>query len=196
MTDRRSRRPTRLASAPVTDDLALTERVARGDRRAFDELMSRHEARVFAVCLRILRHREAALDATQDTFLTVFRKVDQFRGDSAFGTWIYRIAVNTCYDHLRRESRRPVDPLPEGHDPADPAAEDAMASVELRPDLLAALSGIAVEFRAAIVLADVEGLPLGEVAAILEVAEGTIKSRLHRGRKQLALLLGNRNGSG
>lgn len=153
--------------------------------------MRRHEDRVFAVCLRILRQREAALDAVQDTFLTVFRKADQFRGDSRFSTWLYRVAVNTCYDHLRRAKRRPADPLPETHDPPDRGSDDALGAVELRPGLTAALASLNEEYRATIVLADVEGLPLGEVAEILQVAEGTVKSRLHRGRRQLAEILGN-----
>lgn len=173
------------------DDGELLERVAKRDRRAFDELMMRHEDRVFAVCLRIMRHREAALDAVQDTFLTVFRKADQFRGDSAFSTWVYRIAVNTCYDHLRKAKRRQTEPLPEHHDPPDQAAADELDAIDLRPDLAGALAQISDEFRAAIVLVDVEGLPVAEAAAILDVAEGTVKSRLHRGRRQLAGILGN-----
>lgn len=179
---------------PVTTftDLDLLERARGGDRRAFDDLMRRHEDRVFAVCLRILRHRDAALDAVQDTFLTVFRKSDQFRGDSTFSTWIYRVAVNTCYDHLRRASRRRTDALPEAHDPPDPRAGDQIDSVELRPDLARALAALSEEFRAAVVLSDVEGLAVAEVAEILGVAEGTVKSRVHRGRKQLAAFLGNR----
>lgn len=176
----------------VTDDRGLLERAGAGDRRAFDELMRRHEDRVFGVCLRILRQRDAALDATQDTFLTVFRKSDQFRGDSEFSTWVYRIAVNTCYDHLRRAKRRPTDVLPEGHDPPDLSADDAIAAAELRPDLNAALQAIPEDFRAAIVLVDVEGLAVTEAAIALQVPEGTVKSRLHRGRRQLAAILGNR----
>jgi len=172
-------------------DRDLLTMVTSGDRRAFDELMRRHEDRVFGICLRIMRSREAALDAVQDTFLTVFRKADQFRGDSAFSTWVYRIAVNTCYDQIRKSKRRPSDPLPESHDPVDPSAEEAIAAVELRPDLVAALAQIPADFRAAIVLVDVEGLSLTEASSILEVAEGTIKSRLHRGRHRLAEILGN-----
>ena len=183
---------------PVTDadDLDLVARARAGDRPAFDELMRRHQDKVFAVCLRVMRNREAALDATQDTFLTVFRKVDQFRGESAFSTWLYRVAMNTCYDNLRRAKRRAAEPLPESHDPPDKSVQDDLGAVELRPDLNAALAALAPEFRSAIVLVDVEGLALAEVAQILEVAEGTIKSRLHRGRKQLAGILGNREAWG
>ncbi|HLT96880.1 MAG TPA: RNA polymerase sigma factor SigM [Acidimicrobiia bacterium] len=173
-------------------DADLLARSRQGDRAAFDELMRRHEDRVFAVCLRIMRRREEALDATQDTFLTVFRKADQFRGDSKFSTWLYRVAVNTCYDNLRRAQRRPADPLAEAHDPADESAGDTLASVELRPGLTEALHHLADEFRSAIVLVDVEGLSVQETADVLQVPEGTVKSRLYRGRRQLAEILGNR----
>lgn len=178
------------------DDLDLVARARTGDRSAFDELMRRHQDRVFAVCMRVMRNRDSALDATQDTFLTVFRKVDQFRGESAFSTWLYRVAMNTCYDSLRRAKRKAADPLPETHDPPDTSVDDDLGAVELRPDLTTALAALAPEFRSAIVLVDVEGLPLAEVAEILEVAEGTIKSRLHRGRRQLAGILGNREAWG
>ncbi|MGZ8756027.1 MAG: RNA polymerase sigma factor, partial [Acidimicrobiia bacterium] len=87
------------------EDAGLVTSFLEGDRRAFDELMRAHEDRVFAVCLRVLTDRDAALDAVQETFITVYRKAAQFSGASAFSTWLYRIAVNTCYDHLRRNRR-------------------------------------------------------------------------------------------
>ncbi|MFO7292106.1 MAG: RNA polymerase sigma factor SigM [Actinomycetes bacterium] len=177
-------------------DPDLLARAARGDRAAFDELMRRHEDRVFAICLRIVRDREVALDTVQDTFLTVFRKAGQFRGESQFSTWLYRVAVNTCYDHLRRRKRRPTEPLPEGFEPPDRHVDSALSSVELRPDLTTALASLSEEFRTTLVLADVEGFPIGEVARILDVAEGTVKSRLHRARKELARILGNREAWG
>ena len=99
------------------DDAALIARCLDGDRRAFDELLAAHQERVFAICLRTLRDREAALDATQDTFVTVFRKLDRFDGRSAFSTWLYRVAVNTCYDRIRAERRRATVPLPEHLEP-------------------------------------------------------------------------------
>ncbi len=172
-------------------DAALVERYLRGDVAAFEELMRAHEDRVFAVCLRMLRDREAALDATQETFITVFRKADRFAGKSAFSTWLYRVAVNTCYDQARRSRRHAAEALPEGNDPADPTAEDQYISVELRPDLESALAALPDEFRAAVVLADVEGLALQVVAEALGVPVGTVKSRVFRGRRLLAAALGN-----
>ena len=158
---------------------------------AFDELMGAHEDRVFAICLRTLGDREMALDAVQETFITVFRKVSQFEGKSAFSTWIYRVAVNTCYDVARRAKRRRAEPLPDHTDPTDPAAGDAFTAAELRPDIARAVADLPEEFRAAVILSDLEGLPLQEVADIIDVPVGTVKSRVFRGRKLLAEALGN-----
>ncbi|HSM01704.1 MAG TPA: sigma-70 family RNA polymerase sigma factor [Acidimicrobiia bacterium] len=172
-------------------DAQLIERYLRGEVEAFDELMRAHEDRVFAVCLRMLRDREAALDATQETFVTVFRKADRFSGRSAFSTWLYRVAVNTCYDQERRRRRHAAAPLPETNDPVDPAADDGYRSAEVRPEIEAALAALPDEFRAAVVLSDVQGLALQTVADILEVPVGTVKSRVFRGRRLLADALGN-----
>ena len=175
----------------VNADTALIERYLRGDVDAFNDLMRAHEDRVFAICLRMLRDRDAALDATQETFITVFRKVDRFAGHSAFSTWLYRVAVNTCYDQARRSGRRAAEPLPEGMDPADAAAQTALESAELRPDLEAALAALPAEFRSAVILCDAEGLSLQTAAEILGVPVGTVKSRVFRGRRLLAEALGN-----
>jgi RNA polymerase sigma-70 factor (ECF subfamily) len=150
---------------------------------------------VFGICLRMLRDRDAALDATQDTFLTLFRKADRYKSEAAFSTWLYRVTVNTCYDHLRRAKRKAADSLPEYHDPADPRAGDALTSVELRPDIEDALQQVGEEFRAAVVLVDLEGLALETVADMLGVPVGTVKSRVYRGRRQLAAQLGNLKGA-
>ena len=173
-------------------DAELLARVVDGDRDAFDEIMRTHENRAFSVCLRILGDREKALDATQDTFLTVLRKASQFKGKAALGTWIYRIAVNTCYDQLRKAKRRPSEPMPDHLDPSDPVAEDLIDSAGLRPDIEKALAQLPPEFRAAIVLSDIEGMSLPETAHVLGVPVGTVKSRVFRGRRILAQYLGNR----
>ncbi len=172
-------------------DAELLRRYLAGETAAFEELVRAHEDRVFGVCLRMLRDREAALDATQDTFLTLFRKADRFDGRSAFSTWLYRVTMNTCYDHLRRAGRRTTDPLPDHHDPEDAAAQDAFVAAELRPSIEAALAAVPAEFRAVLVLVDLEGLSMEETADTLGVPAGTVKSRLFRGRRRLAALLGN-----
>ena len=178
----------------AAEDVDLIGRYLRGDLGAFDELMRAHQDRVFGICLRMLRDREAALDVTQETFLTVFRKADRYREEAAFSTWLYRVTVNTCYDHLRRTKRRQADALPEGMDPADPRAGDPLLAAELRPDVEDALEQIPQDFRSAIILVDLQALAIDQAAEVLGVPSGTIKSRVHRGRRLLAEILGNHRG--
>lgn len=187
--DARGGRPPMTSGEPT--DQALLRRFLEGDREAFHDLMTRHEDRVFAICIRIMGTRDGALDAVQETFLTVFRKADRFSGRSAFGTWLYRVAVNTCYDQLRKTKRHRALPLEEAPMPTDVASSDAFAAAELRPEIEAALAALPDEFRAAIVLVDLEDVALSDAAAILEVPIGTIKSRVFRGRRLLADALGN-----
>ena len=172
-------------------DEELISAVARGDRRSFDDLMSRHQDLVFSVCVRIMGSRDAALDATQETLVTVFRKASQFRGDSAFTTWLYRVATNTCYDELRKAKRRRAEPLPEHHDPVDVRVGEQIESVELAPTIESALGELSAEFRAALVLSDIQGMSMSEIAEALELPVGTVKSRVFRARRILAEILGN-----
>ncbi|MGZ8618362.1 MAG: RNA polymerase sigma factor [Actinomycetota bacterium] len=172
------------------DDLLL-RRARDGDTAAFGELVERHQSRIYAVCLRILADPEEARDAAQDAFITAFRKLAQFRGDAAFTTWLHRIAVNACYDELRRAKRRPMlhtvtpaddDRAPEPGPPSADHAEEIAGTL----DVTKALAAIPDDFRIALVLADVEDLPYDEIARVLEVPVGTVKSRVHRGRIALA----------
>jgi RNA polymerase sigma-70 factor (ECF subfamily) len=175
-------------------DGELVRRFVAGDAQAFTELVTRHERRVYSVCLRILGDREEAADATQDTLLTVVRKLESFRGDAAFTTWLHRVAVNVCYDHLRRAQRRPVlhrqldDELP-AHE-AGPPVPDHADAVAGSQDVAAALAAVPEDFRIAIVLADLHDLAYDEIAKVLDLPVGTVKSRVHRGRIALARALG------
>ena len=178
-------------TARSVEDRDLIRRYLEGDVAAFDELMRAHEDRVFAICLRMMKDRDQALDATQDVFLTVFRKADRYKERAAFSTWLYRVSINTCYDHLRRRQRKQTQTIPEHLDPSDPHSDDALSAVELRPDIETALAGISPEFRAAVVLVDLEGMSLDGAADTLDVPVGTVKSRLFRARKLLAHELGN-----
>jgi len=182
-----------MTASRADEDSRLVERFLEGNLQAFNELMAAHEDRVFGLCLRVMRDRELALDAVQETFITVYRKAGKFTGESAFSTWLYRVATNTCYDQLRKIKRHAADPLPESTDPADPHSDAAFTAVELRPDLQRALATLGPEFHKAIVLADMEALPLQQVAEILGVPVGTIKSRVFRARRQLADALRNQN---
>jgi RNA polymerase sigma-70 factor, ECF subfamily len=181
---------------PERDDV-LVRRFLDGDTSAFTTLVQRHQTRVFNLCLRILGNPDDARDASQETFVTALRKLDQFRGDAAFTTWIHRVAVNACYDELRRQRRRPmlhVVPPEEGvrdraFDPGPPAPDHA-DDVAGTLDAAAALAQVPEDFRVALVLADVQDLAYEEIARILDVPVGTVKSRVHRGRVALARAMG------
>ena len=179
-------------------DAELVRRFLAGDADAFRQLVERHERRIYAVCLRILGNADDAADATQETLLTVVRKLDGFRGEAAFSTWMHRIALNVCFDQLRRAQRRPLlhrvadDELPE-IELGDPVPDHADAVTDERI-VADALAQVPDEFRVAVVLADVQDMPYDEIAAILGVPVGTVKSRVHRGRLALARALGLSSG--
>lgn len=165
-------------------DRDLVQLHVDGDPGAFGELFRRHKDRMWAVAMRTCGDRELAADAVQDAFLSAFRRADSYRGDAAVTTWLHRVVVNACLDRLRRE--KPTAELPEWDlgDPHDPHGQ-----VETRLDVRSALATLPETQRIALVLVDMHGLPVAEAAAILGVAEGTVKSRCSRGRAALAALL-------
>lgn len=148
--------------------------------------MRRNEQRIYNLSLRMLGRPEDARDATQETFLAAFKKLPSFRGESALSTWLHRVAVNSCYDILRRRKRRAEESLPE--DPG-PAPGDVAESSSEAVDVQRALAQVPEEFRTVLVLHDVQDLPYEQIAEILGIPVGTVKSRLHRGRVGLARLL-------
>ena len=182
----------------TVSDLDLLHAHVAGDRHAFGELFQRHRDRLWAVALRTLGDREEAADALQDAMLSAHRAAGRFRGDAAVTTWLHRIVVNACLDRIRRRQAHPTVPLPDGsREPGDgpgtggvePAApvHDHDTALVVRD----ALATLPIEQRAALVLVDVQGYPVAEVARILGVAEGTVKSRCARGRARLAVVLGH-----
>jgi RNA polymerase sigma-70 factor, ECF subfamily len=180
-----------VADAPRgAPDGELVRRFLAGDAGAATELITRHERRVYAVCLRVLGNPDDAADAAQDAFLAMIRKLDGFRGEAAFTTWLYRVAMNVCYDHLRRAKRRPVLRRDDDAPAPEPALDDHADAVAGAHDVAAALEQVPEDFRVAIVLADVHDLPYDEIAKVLDLPVGTVKSRVHRGRIALAKALG------
>jgi RNA polymerase sigma-70 factor (ECF subfamily) len=175
-------------------DERLVRRFQEGSADAFEVLVQRHGTRVYNLCFRILGDPEEAADASQDTFLAALRKLNTFRGDSAFTTWLHRVAVNACYDSLRRKRRRPLiqivrdedDERPEPSLPSPDHADQVVFSV----DVGRALMEVPEEFRVVLVLADVQDLPYDEIARVLEIPVGTVKSRVFRGRAALGRALG------
>jgi RNA polymerase sigma-70 factor, ECF subfamily len=180
-------------------DAELLRAHAAGDPDAFAELFGRHRDRLWAVALRTIGDREEAADALQDALLSAHRAADRFRGDSAVTTWLHRIVINACLDRIRRRRGQPTVPLPDGRagDPYDRTgtggAEPAAPVVDHDTVLVVrqALADLPEDQRTAIVLVDLQGYPVSQVAEILQVAEGTVKSRCSRGRARLAVLLGH-----
>jgi RNA polymerase sigma-70 factor (ECF subfamily) len=176
-----------VAEHPDALDRALLERHVSGDSAAFSELVRRHQDRLWAVAIRTLGDREEAADAVQDALVSAYRAAGSFRGDAKVSTWLHRIVVNACLDRVRRQQARPTVPLPD--DDRHPAAGDALANRELATDLGRALAVLPREQRLAVVLVDAQGYPVDEVARLLSVPVGTVKSRCSRGRARLAVLL-------
>ena len=174
----------------TVEDAALLRAHVDGDRDAFATLVRRHRDRLWAVALRTLGDREEAADAVQDALISAYRSAERFRGESAVTTWLHRIVVNACLDRARRRHARPTVPLPEVETPAlvQRSATDASDTAVA---VQTALAQLPAEQRVALVLMDMQGYSVAEIAQMLDVAEGTVKSRCARGRARLAVLLGH-----
>jgi len=187
-------------SDEVSDADLLAAHVA-GDPDAFATLFARHRNRLWAVALRTMGNPDDAADGLQDALVAAWRRAGSFRGEAAVTTWLHRIVVNACLDRIRAAKVRAHDTLPDDLDErgdrgslatgttevADPA--DLSVAAERRRRVVAALQQLPEEQRAALVLVDMEGYPVAEVAQMLDCAVGTVKSRCARGRARLAALL-------
>lgn len=183
-------------------DAELLRAHVDGDPDAFGELFARHRDRLWAVAMRTMGNPEDAADGLQDGLIAAFRRAGSFRGEAAVTTWLHRVVVNACLDRLRAAKVRRTEALPDDLEEhgsrgslvsATGATDDpADLSVlgERRRAVLAALATLPAEQRATLVLVDMEGYPVAEVAEMLDCAVGTVKSRCSRGRARLAELLG------
>jgi RNA polymerase sigma-70 factor, ECF subfamily len=187
--------------ADAPNDRELLARHVEGDPEAFGELVRRHRDRLWAVAIRTLGDREEAADAVQDALISAYRAAHTFRGQSAVTTWLHRITVNACLDRARKAASRRtqltddterLDLLLEPHESAALPAERR----DLNRQLVAALSQLPAEQRAALVLVDMQGYPVAEAAEVLGIAVGTVKSRCARGRARLLPLVSHLRLSG
>ncbi|MGC9333956.1 MAG: RNA polymerase sigma factor [Anaerolineae bacterium] len=175
------------------DERALISAARKGDRRAFNQLVLHYQGLAYNVAYRILGDPDAAADATQDAFLSAYRAMPKFRG-GVFKSWLLRIVTNACYDQLRVKQRRPtssLDDLPieadHTHYLRDSAEQpdEYVERQELNRFIEAGIATLPLEQRTVLVLSDVQGMSYEEVADVLNISLGTVKSRLSRGRAKL-----------
>ena len=189
MTDAKKQQPDKLSEA------AAIERAKRGDAEAFEVLYNLHKRRVYSLCLRMTANTAAAEDLTQEAFLQLFRKIGTFRGESAFSTWLHRMAVNVVLMQLRKKGL-PVVPLEdtmEGEEEAprkEPGAEDPRLAGSIdRMQLQLSIKALPPGYRMIFLLHDVEGYEHNEIAEMVGCSIGNSKSQLHKARMKLRELL-------
>ena len=181
-------------------DLALVERVKRGDKAAFDLLVIKYQTRIINLVMRFVRNQSDAQDVTQEAFLKAYRALPNFRGDSAFYTWLYRIAVNTAKNYLAvQASRRPpeteqdlseMEQIDGGNALKDlETPEHMLLSREIEDTVVRAIEGLPDDLRTAITLRELEGLSYEEIAEAMDCPIGTVRSRIFRAREAIDKLL-------
>lgn len=179
----------------MSSEKALVQQAKAGDRNAFAALVSAYESKIYNLALRYLGNREDAMDASQEVFLRVFRFLPGFQEESGFSTWIYRIGVNVCKDMLAKQSKRNEQPI-EVEDEEEErrtidivdcrySPEQILENAELRTILSSAIASLPEQQREVVVLRDIQGLSYEEIASVLSLESGTVKSRLSRARENL-----------
>ncbi len=181
-------------------DLLLVQRVQRGDKKAFDLLVTKYQRKMLRLVLRLVHDQAEAEDIVQDAFIRAYRALPQFRGDAAFYTWLYRIGVNTAKNHLAAQKNRPRFSLDEENEDGETRAhndalsdnntpESALASKQIAATVNAAMDGLSEELRTAITLREVESLSYDEIAEMVGCPIGTVRSRIFRAREAIAAKL-------
>ncbi|MGI9228462.1 MAG: RNA polymerase sigma factor RpoE [Gammaproteobacteria bacterium] len=181
-------------SAGETDQI-LVERVKAGDKKAYDALVIKYQTRVVNLVSRFVRNRSDALDVAQEAFIKAYCALPNFRGDSAFYTWLYRIAVNTAKNHLATQARRPRETDQDYMEMEQFEADDALKEQatpekllltdEIQATVIAAIEGLPKDLNTAIVLREIEGLSYEEIATVMECPIGTVRSRIFRAREAI-----------
>ena len=176
-------------------DIQLVERVKRGDKRAFDILALKYQHKIVGLVGRYVRDADEVMDITQEAFIKAYRALPRFRGDSAFYTWLYRIAINTAKNYLVSKSRRPPDTdidVSDGEFQTDSAVlrdvaspERMLATDQLEQVIYNAIDNLPEELKVAVTLREFEGLSYEEIAEVMECPVGTVRSRIFRAREAI-----------
>ena len=178
-----------------SQDLELVDRIQAGDREAFKELVEKYQRKVYSICYGMLKDAESSMDVSQEVFIKVYRYLDKFNRDSSFYTWLYRITVNMCIDHIRKNSRVQkveyddrIAHEDDGEDYITPSKlglnpDKVYGRKELRQKMLEALETLSEKHRTILILREVEGLSYEELADVLNISKGTVMSRLYHARR-------------
>lgn len=178
-----------------TNDQRLVERVQKGDKRAFDLLVLKYQHKIVKLIMRYVRDPAEAMDVSQEAFIKAYRALPKFRGDSAFYTWLYRIAINTAKNYVVAMNRRPLEYDLDLQDPEqhewnsrlrdEDSPEGVVLREELRETVERAMMSLPEELRTAIILREIEGLSYEEIAHAMECPVGTVRSRIFRAREAI-----------
>ncbi len=179
----------------TTDDALLVKRVQKGDKGAFDLLVLKYQHKIVNLVSRYVRDKDEALDVAQEAFIKAYRALPRFRGDSAFYTWLYRIAVNTAKNYLVAAKRRPLEYDLDIQDPeqyemhARLKTNDTPEAVALKDEMQdrinASINGLPEDLRTAIILREIDGMSYEEIAQAMECPVGTVRSRIFRAREAI-----------
>ena len=182
-------------STTELNDNQLVERVQRGDKRAFDLLALKYQHRIAALVSRYIRDADEVMDVTQEAFIKAYRALPRFRGDSAFYTWLYRIAINTAKNHLVSRSRRPPDTdidVSDGEFHTDSAVlrdvaspDQVIAKEQLEQVINESIENLPEELKVAVTLREFEGMSYEDIAEVMECPVGTVRSRIFRAREAI-----------
>ncbi len=183
----------------LEDEKKLIQKSKSGDVKSFETLIGRYQKMAYNVAYRIMGNEEDAKDMTQEALIKVYRYLDKFRMDSSFSTWMYRIVMNTCKDHLRKKKLKvtSIDKLIETSDGSmqveikddKRTPEELLISKEVSNEVQNALQSVNEKNRIVVVLRDIKGFSYSEISEIIDVPVGTIKSRINRGRQELKSIL-------
>lgn len=187
----------------MQEELELIHKAAEGDAYAFEELMTAYQKQVYNLTLRMTGNPEDAMDLSQEAFLKAWRGLTSYRFDSAFSTWLYRLTSNVCIDFLRRQKKQKTVPLQYVNDEEErelelpdpnPGTEEQVLQQMERARLAAAMGKLEPEYREALTLRVIQGLSYTEIAVILNIKEGTVKSRIARAREKMRCMM-QKNGN-